>query len=136
MTFVRCLAVAFGLGLLAGCSSQNTGVVADAEVTVLQEVNDLLHASAGTSNRVPANVAALHRHENLYPRAAAALKSGDVVVLWGAQLKGEGQVGQGEAVVAYEKKVPTEGGYVLLSAGTVKKMTAAEFNAAPKAGKK
>ena len=42
---------------------------------------------------------------------------------------------KGEAVVAYEKQVPTDGGYVLLSAGSVKKMTAEEFAAAPKAGK-
>jgi hypothetical protein len=38
--------------------------------------------------------------------------------------------------LAYEKATPTDGGYVLLSAGTVKKMTAAEFDTAPKAGKK
>ena len=41
-----------------------------------------------------------------------------------------------EAVVAYEKNAPTQGGYVLLSAGTVKKVSAAEFASAPKAGKK
>jgi hypothetical protein len=39
-------------------------------------------------------------------------------------------------VVAYQKGVPTDGGFVLLSAGTVKKMTADEFSTAPKAGKK
>jgi hypothetical protein len=38
-------------------------------------------------------------------------------------------------VVAYEKKVPTEGGHVLLQDGTVKQMTAAEFQSAPKAKK-
>jgi hypothetical protein len=64
------------------------------------------------------------------------VKSGEVVVLWGAALKGEGAVGQDEAVVAYEKGVPTDGGYVLLSAGTVQKMNAAEFAAAPKGVKK
>ena len=47
----------------------------------------------------------------------------------------EGETGKNEAVVAYEKDAPTNGGYVLLSAGSVKKMTASEFAAAPKAGK-
>jgi hypothetical protein len=78
----------------------------------------------------------MDRYQSMYPRAYAAVKSGSVVVIWGAALKGEEQVGEDEAVVAYEKSVPTDGGYVLLSAGTVKKMTAAEFGAAPKAGKK
>jgi hypothetical protein len=58
------------------------------------------------------------------------VKSGDVVVLWGTTLQGEGDVGKDEIVVAYEKDVPTSGGFVLLSAGTVKKMTADEFKAA------
>jgi hypothetical protein len=72
----------------------------------------------------------------MFPRAYEAVKSGEVVILWGASLKGEGDVGRDEVVVAYVKSVPTDGGHVLLSAGTVKKMTAAEFAAAPKAGKK
>jgi len=53
----------------------------------------------------------------------------------GTPPKGEGDVGNNEVVLAYEKKVPTEGGYVLMSAGTVMKMSAAEFTSAPK-GKK
>jgi hypothetical protein len=48
-------------------------------------------------------------------------------------MKGEGDAGKEEAVVAYEKTVPASGGYVLLSAGTVKQMTPDEFKAAPKA---
>jgi hypothetical protein len=49
-------------------------------------------------------------------------------------MKGEGEVrsGGGE-VIAYEKVAPTDGGYVLLTTGEVKEMTAAEFQAAPKA---
>jgi hypothetical protein len=55
------------------------------------------------------------------------------VVLWGTPLKGEGQTGKDEEVLAYQKEVPAQGGYVLLSAGTVKKMSASEFQSAPKA---
>jgi hypothetical protein len=72
----------------------------------------------------------------MFPKAYESVKSGEVIVLWGTSPKGEGDVGNDEVVLAYEKKVPTEGGYVLMSAGTVKKMTAAELNSAPKAGKK
>ena len=39
----------------------------------------------------------------------------------------------GGEVAADEKDTPTSGGYVLLSNGEIKQMTAAEFAAAPKA---
>jgi hypothetical protein len=135
MTLVRCVVIAACLGLLAGCSSQ-PGAGAPPEFTLLQEVNDLLRAGAGAAGRAPAKLADLGRYQSMFPRAHEAVKSGAVVVLWGAPLKGEGESGKDEAVVAYEKAAPTDGGYVLLSAGTVKKLSAAEFAAAPKAGKK
>jgi hypothetical protein len=99
----------------------------------LQQVNDLLHVAAGETGRVPDTFDGLGgRANSLYPRGYEAVQSGEIVVLWGAPLQGEGEVGKNEAVVAYEKNVPTEGGYVLFSAGTVKKLTAAEFQAMPK----
>ena len=73
--------------------------------------------------------------ESLYPHGYQAVKSGEVVVLWGASMAGE-EGGGSEKVVAYEKKVPTDGGHVLLENGQVKSMTSVEFAAAPKAGKK
>jgi hypothetical protein len=134
-TLLRCLATATALGVLAGCSSRPQGAAVAPEVTLLQDVNDLLRA-AGTSGRLPAKVADLDRYKTMFPRGYEAVKTGNVVVFWGAPFQGEGDVGKNEVVVAYEKNVPAEGGHVLLSAGSVKKMTAAEFNAAPKAGPK
>ena len=135
MTRTRWVVVAAGLGLLVGCSSQQRGE-APPVYTVLQDVNDLLHSSAGATGRPAAKLADLDRYQSMYPRGYEAVKSGNVVVLWGAALKGEGQASRDDPVVAYEKGVPADGGYVLLSAGTVKMMTPAEFNAAPKAVKK
>jgi len=132
MTFLRCVAMAAAFGLLTGCSSQPRGASVAPETTLLQDVNDLLRA-AGTPGRLPSKLSDLDRSQNLFPRGYEAVKAGNVVVLWGAPTQGEGNVGKNEVVVAYEKNVPTEGGYVLLSAGTVEKMTAAEFAAAPKA---
>ncbi len=129
--------VAAALGLLAGCSSgPGGGAAAPPEYSLLQEVNELLRAAAGAARHPPTGVADLERYKGMFPRAYDAVKSGAVVVLWGAPQKGEGEAVKDEAVLAYEKAVPTEGGYVLLSAGTVKKMSAAEFASAPKAGKK
>src|SRR5438067_4453414 len=120
MTVIRCVVIAATLGLLAGCSSRH-GDAPPAALGELQEVNELLHAAAGAAGRPPAKLADLDRYQAMYPRAYGAVKSGDVVVLWGAPLKGEGDAGKDEAVVAYEKAAPADGGYVLLSAGTVKK---------------
>jgi len=135
MTCARCVFLAIGLGLLVGCSSR-TQVQEEPAYDLLQDVNNLLHSAAGATGRPPAKLADLERYHKMYPRAYDAIKSGEVVVQWGGSPKGEGEVGKDESVLAYEKNVPTEGGYVLLSAGTVKKMSATEFAAAPKAGKK
>lgn len=121
------------LVVLAGCSSRLGEERNSPAFNNLREVNDLLHAAAGTASKVPAKLADLERGRKLAPHGYEAVKSGNVVVLWGAPLKGEEDVGKDEAVIAYEKNVPTEGGYVLLSAGTIKKMTAAEFQSALKA---
>jgi hypothetical protein len=66
------------------------------------------------------------------PNAFEMLKAGELIVQWGAPLtpKGEGP----DAVLAYLKTVPEQGGSVLMQDGmTVKTMTADEFNATPKA---
>jgi hypothetical protein len=121
---------------LPGCSSKPHNVEVPPEHMLLQEVNELLHSTT-KGGRPPTKLSDLSREQqSMFPRAYEAMKSGNVVVLWGTPPKGEGDVGKDETVLAYEKNVPTEGGHVLLSAGTVKKMTAAEFSATPKPGKK
>jgi hypothetical protein len=136
MNVVKYLMIAISLGLLVGCSSQTPQGETAAELMLLQEVNDLLHSTAGATGRPVARVSDLNRYQSMYPNAHAAVKSGNVVVIWGAPLQGEEDGGKDEKVVAYEKPVPTNGGYVLFSAGTVKKLTPGEFESAPKAGKK
>ena len=134
MTFVRYLTPFAFLALLAGCGPRPT---ADAPTTpVLPEVSDLLRAAAGAAGRPPASLADLDGYKAMFPQGYEAVQSGDVVVLWGAPMKGEGEAGKDETVVAYEKAVPTDGGYVILSSGTIKKMTPTQFNATPKGGPK
>ncbi len=90
---------------------------------LLKEVNDAKKAP-------PARQFDLEVHDVIHMSATLAITRKDVVYQWGSSLSG------GQAVIAYEKDVPASGGYVLLQDGTVKSMTAAEFTAAPKAGKK
>ena len=103
------------------------------QATALQEVADLLRA-AGGEGRAPTKPADLARYESIYSVGYQAVKSGEVVVVWGAKMAGEGEAATAPAnVIAYEKKAPTEGGWVLLQNGNVKEMTASQFNSAPKA---
>ena len=134
MTPTRFAALFIVVGLLAGCNSAGRGGGSTEEgYTLLLEVNDLLRAAAGASGRPPTKVADLNPHQANFPRAHAAIKSGAVVVLWGTPFKGEGEASSSDPVVAYEQAVPTNGGYVLLAGGMVKKMSASEFQSAPKA---
>jgi hypothetical protein len=60
------------------------------------------------------------------------LKSGELVVQRGAPISPQGEATS--AVLAYPRTAPEQGGLVLLQDGwTIKKMTADEFKAAPKA---
>jgi len=123
---------------LAGCSSSskpNTQENAAAAPNQLLEVAGMLRDYSATYNRGPAKAADLAAFETAYPFGFQAVKSGQIEVVWSATVAGEGGGGS-ESVVAYEKKVPAEGGYVLLENGKVKEMKPAEFQAAPRAGKR
>src|SRR5262245_3169881 len=118
------------LALVTGCSSSGPGKGEQApQEGILQEVADLLRAGTQPNGRGPTKLSDLDRVQSAYSRAYQAVKSGSVVVLWGAGIKGEGEGATGGDVVAHEKDVPTNGGFVLLTSGQVKKMTAAEFEA-------
>jgi len=118
---------------LEGCSSRQEIQAADSDVVALRELGDIYAytATKGKSKRAPRNVKELDIKGHTRPNAAAMLKSGDLIVQWGAPILPEGEA---TAVLAFVKRVPEEGGYVLLQdAKTIKKMTADEFKTAEQA---
>jgi hypothetical protein len=123
------------VGVLTGCSSGRHADTSDPEYDLLQEVNELLRAAAGSNQRPPGKLAELNAHQGMFPRGYAAVKSGEVVVQLGMPMQGEGDVGKDEHLVAYEKNAPTAGGYVLLSAGSIKKVSVSEFQSILRAAK-
>ena len=138
----RCIGVLWTamLALSSGCSGPTGGAgpAREPQEVTLYEVADMVRAASQNAGRGPTKLSDFDRSRSLYPNGYQAIKSGEVVVLWGGGgVKGEGEMAKGGGVViAHAKTTPTEGGYVLLDSGEVKKMTAAEFAAAPKAGKK
>src|SRR5262245_27382427 len=119
---------AAGLALAAGCGRTTTGQAVDASKTALEDLGQMLKDLPAENRKPPAKLADLESVEPMIPVAGPAIRSGEVVYLWGTAY-----AAGGNQVAAYEKKVPTEGGFVLLQDGTVKEMTASEFQAAPKA---
>lgn len=119
-----------GVGLAAGCTgSKDTAAALAVEgKAALQEVADMLRVVADDGKKPPARLAELEAVEGYLPTAGAKIRNGELVYVWGAGLNAGGN-----QVIAYEKKVATEDGYVLLQDGTVKKMSASEFQSAPKA---
>jgi hypothetical protein len=89
---------------------------------------DLFYKSA-TVERGPANVREMGNLQLQAPKLYKALQEGRYVLYWGAN-----PLASANAVLGYEKNVPTQGGVVLLMDGSIQRMTAQEFNAAPRAG--
>lgn len=101
---------------------------------MLHEVGGLIRSYSGEAGTGPKRVTDLAKFEHGYPLGYAAVRSGEVTVIWGATVAGEGEADAAPAhVVAYESSTPTSGGWVLLQNGRAKEMSADEFRAAPRA---
>lgn len=124
---------------VAGCSSSTNsgGSGTPGNADLLHEVKGLISAYSGETKHGPRSADVLTKYEQGFPLGMNAIRKGDIVVVWGVKMiveEGSGGTQGGTTdIIAYEKKVPTEGGSVLLHNGTVRTMTADEFKAAPKA---
>jgi hypothetical protein len=99
----------------------------------LVELADVYKYLAQKKMPPPGKLEDLRPYETTLSFGWAKLERGEYVVFWGSGLASTPEAGR--TVLVYEKKVPTEGGNVILRDGTVKRMTPDEFRAAPKAGK-
>jgi hypothetical protein len=120
--------IAVGCGLAAGCGETKPAVSQTPNKDALAEVGQMLKSLADEGRKPPAKPAELESVEPMLPTAGPMIREGTLVYLWGTAY-----AAGGDKVAAYEKKVPAEGGWVLLQNGTVKEMTDDEFKAAPKA---
>jgi hypothetical protein len=120
------------LGLiLMGCGGPAEIVAISSDERGLKELAELYCNFADKNKRSPKALKDFNVKGQQFPIAVTMINSGDLVVQWGAPLSPEGSTA--DAVLAYVKRVPDEGGYVLMQDGrTIKKMTAEEFRAVPK----
>lgn len=120
---------------LAGCGGVPDFKPIPPEELGLKELAAAYRDFCAKNQRGPKNLKELQGKgpKQGFPNALALLKSGELVVAWGAPLVADG--GGADAVLAYVKSVPEQGGHVLMQDGrTIKPMTADEFKSARKAG--
>jgi len=122
---------------LAGCGSDNSEAAkAEALVRPVQDVGELYRMYITDHKKPPTKPEDFRRYQEANPDGYRQVKDGDVVVIWGValtDLSPEDSKDSADEVLAYEKKVPTEGGTVLMKNRTIQHMNADQFKAAPKA---
>lgn len=133
MSLVACL------GILGGCGGSGTPeniTSATSENGPLAQVGSLYRDHWELKKKAPSSIKDFASFAEVTPEGVNAVKNGDVVVIWGVKLDDlsiEGDGDSADEVLAYEKATPEQGGYVLMKNRDIRKMTADEFKAAPKA---
>jgi len=130
--------VALGIAscLIVGCGEpavENSPEVY--ENNALSEVRDMYELYTQTKHKAPKSLKdfqAMFSEGN--PTGIYAIKSGAVVVIWDVALNENRDADSPDEVLAFVSDVPEKGGIVLMKNRSLKKMTAEEFSAAPKAG--
>jgi hypothetical protein len=116
--------------LAVGCKGQPP---IDPEIQLqkseLSEIHDIYKQYLKNYGRPPKQLSDLDKLPSLKasPGGLQAFQKGQYIVVWGVDIDKEAGM-----VLAYEKDAPKQGGVVLLADGSVRKMSAEEFKAAPK----
>jgi len=121
--------------LIAGCGAptvENSPAVYDD--SALSEVRDMYELYSKANNKAPRSLKDFSLFSDGSPTGFSAIKQGNVVVIWDVKLNPERDADSADEVLAYAKETPENGGAVLMKNRSIKKMTAEEFKAAPKAG--
>jgi hypothetical protein len=131
---VRIASLTLILALAVGCGGTNPGgppsVSGEASEAIVKARDLIIEASVGGIKFE--KMADVKQLESQFPIGAEAIKNGTVIVVWGKKIS-EGIIAPPQ-IIAYESKVPTDGGWVLREDAKISKITADAFAAeAPKA---
>ena len=118
--------VVLGMGWLSGCGDAPKMVVGESRKDHMVEIGEMIKSLAEEGRSPPSKMAELEAVEPMLPLSGPLVRTGEIVYLWGAAY-----APGSTRVVAYEKKAPAEGGWVVLQDGSVREMTADEFKSAP-----
>jgi hypothetical protein len=124
-----CVVAVFTAIVPTGCAPSTGGPNSREEIAIAQ-VGQLFHIYQKSQKPPPKSIKDIETMRGNLPAAIASIKSKDVLVYWGAGISDDSSAAS--TVLAYHKDVPEKGGEVLMQNGKPRKMTAAEFQAAPK----
>lgn len=118
---------------LFGCGGSGDGRVVDEaeEQTALKDVARMLDDLSKAGEKPPATPADLEKFAMVYPYANTLMRTKKIEYFLGAAIDGSSPPKQ----VARQVGADASGGWVLLSNGEVKKMTADELKSIPLGGK-
>jgi len=121
---------------VAGCGEPARQTVPADKVAQIQleDVYGLYKTHVEKLKRPPSKLEQLYAWEPAYVNGYAAVNEGKVVVVWGVPVPPA--PGTAPTILAYEKDVPSDGGFVLFQDGAVRHLTSAEFQLAPQAGRR
>jgi hypothetical protein len=125
--------LAWGVLLLGVVGCGRGGVAPPVETppnAPLEEIGTMVKQFTVDKGRPPKNLRELQPYEPGFMIGHRALAMQEVVLAYGVPVS-EGA--DANVVLAYDKNVPAQGGFVLMQNGSVKKMSADEFKAATKA---
>lgn len=140
-TIAAATILAVTLGLTSGCGTGTAVAEADKsmEAQGLRNLGAMYRAASESLSRPPKTIAELRKAEAQVPGGFSDIGETNVAIYLGVTLPAASSgpaEGASETVLAYDRMTPHQGGYVLLLDGSVKRLTAAEFKAAKKAGPK
>jgi hypothetical protein len=115
----------------SGCGIQKAAERAKKK-NILMQAGLAYHQCHDTLTRGPKDLEEFKKYGGAPPEVNQALEHGDFAVFWGVHIIKDMPKGTGVTVLGYDKDVPAQGGWVLMGDGTVKEMTAKEFEAAPR----
>ncbi len=123
--------IAAGLAGASGCGA-GTPLTLDASQPdpALRDLKTFLEWAKASGQATERNAAG-PMLQNAYMFADYSLNAGQIQYLWGTKLA-EGPEAAG-TVIAFQTAAATDGGWVLFQDGSLKRISAAEFAAAPKA---
>lgn len=132
-------ALALALSLAAGCGGDPNPPNSPELYSnnVLFEVGDMINTYYIQHKKPPQGLKDLNAFADTLPTGLGAARKGEVVVLWGVAPVEPNPAGtsspEGQEILAYQQEAPDSGGGVLTRDLTIKRLSAEEFKAAPKA---
>ena len=136
LTVVGC-ELLFALAPGCGSSPEKAAAETSSEAQGLKQLGVMYKIVTERLKRPPKDIGELRSAESQVPGGFSGIGESNVAIYFGVALPepdAESAAGASETILAYDRMAPRQGGYALFLDGSVRRLSAEEFNAAKKAG--